>query len=432
MFRHIITSFYLSAAADRRHATSSCALLLVLLMAACTERAPEVTIASSPAEAASNSADPALALDPANGDIVMTWVGGDSSRFNLYFARSADGGSSWSAPVRVTQVDNDVKPHGQASPRIVATRGMIAVFWPNNIVVEGRRFPASHLRFSRSTDGGRTWSRTATLNDDTTSALAGHTFHGAVFVPPSTLAVAWLDSRSQDVSHMTETRSHAHAEHDGDATIYMAVSKDLGATWAMQNAKLWGDACPCCRVSLAARPDGKIIASWRSHLPGDVRDPVVAEVSETPAPPVRVHTDDWVFAGCPHTGPSLDVDRKGVTRVAWFSGRPGRSGIFYAQSNADTLAFSKPVEIIGAAALPTAHPAITAAHDAVLVAYDVNQLGKPALSIARVDGESAKSVTLQDSEGADHPQIVALENGALVAWTQKRSNRTTVRVARIR
>lgn len=403
-----------------------------LFLSACNAAAPEIELVQAPVQQSLNSADPALAIDPVSGDVVMTWVAGDTAAYHLYFARSSDAGATWSAPVRVTQTDNDVKPHGQASPRIVAAEGTIAVFWPSDIPVEGRRFPASHLRFSRSTDGGSSWEPTITLNDDTTSALAGHTFHGAVFVPPSTIAVAWLDSRSEDPSHRMATEAHEHTAHDGDATIYMATSDDLGSTWAMNNAKLWGDACPCCRVSLAARPDRQIVASWRSHMPGDVRDPVVALVSETPSEPVRVNADNWVFGGCPHTGPALDVASDGVTRVAWFSGKPDRSGIFYAESRGDSLAFSDPVEIVGASALPTGHPAIAPSGDEVFVAYDVNAAGKHQLAVARIANGRAQSITLQDSEGADHPQIVGLNNGgALVAWTQKQGAKSEVRVGKV-
>ena len=403
---------------------------LVLVLGAC-DNAPRIETATSPAVSELNSADPALALDPANGDVLMTWVAGDSVDYQLYFARSSDGGDSWSRPVRVTQTANDVKPHGQASPRIVAANGTIAVFWPNNIVVDGRRFPASHLRFSRSTDGGRTWQETRTLNDDTASALAGHTFHGAVFVAPATLAVAWLDSRSQDPAHMTQTDSHEHVAHDGDATIYMATSNDMGSTWAMKNAKLWGDACPCCRVSLAALPDGKILASWRSHLPGDVRDPVVALVGDTASQPIRVSQDNWVFAGCPHTGPALDVDADGITRVAWFSGKPARNGIYYAERTGEG-AFSKPVEIVSSVTLPTGHPAIAAKNDDVFVAYDVNAAGKQELMVAKIMNGKARSVTLEGSDGADHPQIISLnDGGALVAWTQKHSGKSRILVGRV-
>ena len=408
------------------------AFIILALLAACDEAAPRIESVAAPKTAGSISADPALAVDSETGDVLMTWVAGDSTNYHVYFARSSDGGDNWSTPVRVTQLDNDVKPHGQASPRIVAAPGAIAVFWPNHIAVPGRRFAASHLRFSRSTDGGRTWEPTVTINDDTTSALAGHTFHGAVLVPPSTIAVAWLDSRSNDSSHLTATESHEHAAHDGDATIYMAVSKDLGASWSMNNTKLWGDACPCCRVSLAARADKKIVAAWRSHMSGDVRDPVVALVTDRPAPPVRVHADNWVFAGCPHTGPALNVSNEGAVQVAWYNGDAERGGIYYSESPADSLAFAPPVQIVGGA-LPAAHPAVAVAGDKVFVAYDVDAAGTRVLSFARIADGRSRSVSLPDSDGADHPQIVAFpEGGALVAWTQKRGTSSEIRLATLK
>ncbi|MGQ0563321.1 MAG: sialidase family protein [Gemmatimonadota bacterium] len=396
-------------------------ILTVILVTACGDTAPKIEPASGPVSVARNEADPALARDPSTGDVLMTWVAGDSTDYHVYFARSSDAGASWSSPVRVTQTAGDVKPHGEASPRVVAG-GTIAVIWANQIAVAGRRFPASEMRFSRSTDGGRSWSPALTLNDDTAAAPAGHTFHGAVFVPPSTIAVAWLDSRN------AESSDH----HDGDATIYMALSDDLGGSWSEQNRKLWADACPCCRVSLAARPDRQILAAWRGHMPGDIRDPVVARVVGEPAPPVRVHADDWVFGGCPHTGPALNVTTDDVVQVAWFSGKPGRSGIFYAESRGDTISFSAPVEIMTAAALPAAHPAIASNDEYVFVAHDLDAAGRSALSVARIANGRAISVTVPDSRGADHPQIVALDQGALVAWTQKTADSSVVRLARIR
>lgn len=404
---------------------------LVIALAACSERAPQLANTNAPVDSSFASADPALALDETSGDVLMTWVAGDSTSYHLYFARSADGGGTWSAPVRITTTPNDVKPHGQASPRLVAANGAIAVFWPNNIHVAGRRFPASHLRFSRSTDGGATWTPATTLNDDTTAALAGHTFHGAVFVPPSTFAVAWLDSRTQDPVHRTATAADPHEQHDGDATIYMARSNDLGATWSLQNTKLWGDACPCCRVSLAARSDGVIVAAWRSHMSGDVRDPVVATIGDAPSAPVRVHADDWVFAGCPHTGPALHVSETGVTSVAWYSGKPGSSGIFFAETGGDSLAFSTPIELVGAAALPTGHPAIARGGRGAFVAFDINAAGRQQLSVAHIRDGRATTVSLPDSDGADHPQIIVMPDGAaLVAWTEKSSTGTRVRMTR--
>ena len=404
-------------------------LAALVLAAACGESAPRITAIDTPVQHGMNSADPALAVDPGTGDVLMTWVAGDTARYDLFFARSHDTGATWTDPVRIAGGGNEVKPHGQASPRLVAANGVVVVVWPSNIVVEGRRFPASHMRFSRSTDGGRTWSAPVTLNDDTTSALAGHTFHGAAFVPPSTIAVAWLDSRS-DASAAPMSDDMHHAEHDGDATVYMTTSKDLGATWAAQNTKLWGDACPCCRVSLAARPDGQIVAAWRSHLPGDVRDPVVALIGDTVTQPARVSNDNWVFAGCPHTGPGLQVGDDGTTRAAWYSVTDGRSGIFYSETDGESLEFREPVEIVRAGALPTGHPVVAANGRNTFVAYDVGPAGKQELLVARVAGGSAKSTVLEGSAGADHPQIIVLEDGrAVVAWAEKRGKKSEARLA---
>lgn len=396
-------------------------LLAIAVVAACNKSGPDVTVLTAPHANGTVSADPAITTDAQSGDLLMTWVAGDTTNYHVYFARSSDEGKTWSVPVRVTQVDNDVKPHGQASPRIVAANNTIAVFWPNNISVAGRRFPASQLRFARSTDGGKTWSATTTLNDDTTSSLAGHTFHGAVFVPPSTIAVAWLDSRASAGAHTDD--------HSGDATIYMATSNDMGGTWSLENKKLWGGACPCCRVSLAARNDGEIVAAWRGHLNNNVRDPVVGVVNDNPAPPTRVHADGWEFAGCPHTGPALQIDGRDRVHIAWFTGKTGENGIFYSESNAGQMKFEAPVPVLSAKALPTAHPTIATNKERVFVAYDVDPAGKHVLSIAKVTTNRSLSTTVEGSEGADHPQIVALRGrGALVAWTQKKGSGSEIRI----
>ena len=65
-------------------------------------------------------------------------------------------------------------PHNPAmsspTPKpLLAARGALALFWTNSMPVQGRRFPASNLRFSRSIDGGQTWTAAITL---TMTALA--------------------------------------------------------------------------------------------------------------------------------------------------------------------------------------------------------------------------------------------------------------------
>ena len=65
-----------------------------------------ITSREVPAAAGSQSADPALAIDPVSGDLVMSWVEGDGRTWALYAARSAKSGD-WSAPVRVSSFDDN-------------------------------------------------------------------------------------------------------------------------------------------------------------------------------------------------------------------------------------------------------------------------------------------------------------------------------------
>jgi hypothetical protein len=389
---------------------------LPLWVAAC-DTAPRVERLAGPRVTGRESADASLALDGANGDVLLSWVEGDSAGYRLLFARSRDGGETWSEPVPVTPALDEVEPHAEASPRLVSARGVVGVFWPKQHHVPGRRFPASHMRFARSTDGGATWSEPVTLNDDTTAAaVAGHTFHGATVAGDTAFVVAWLDSR-----RVAEAAHGAQAvHHEGSSYVFSVSSPDLGRTWAPANRRFWGGACPCCRVSLAALGDD-VLAAWRGHFEGDVRDIVTARL-RADATPERVHADNWVFPGCPHSGPALAVDN-GQAHLAWFTGAPDRMGVYYARAG------RAPQRVLGGAQLPTGHPALAVLDAAAIVAVNLNAAGERVLSVARVAGSDVEVTEVADTEGADHPQLLrTAADGALLAWTQH----GRLRLARVR
>jgi Neuraminidase (sialidase) len=217
----------------RRAALAALLVPVILLVVACRQ-APRVEMLAPPTDSG-QSADPAVAVDPGTGDLLLSWVAGDSSDWHVYFARSPDGGATWSEPRRVTDRAHDVHPHGESSPRLVAAAGVVAVAWTNSVPATGRKWPASNIRFSRSADGGRTWSRAVTLNDDTAAGPAGHIFHGATWSGDSGIAVAWMDERGGAAPGNTGAESHlghhAEAAEESDATVYLAHSSDLGSTW---------------------------------------------------------------------------------------------------------------------------------------------------------------------------------------------------------
>ena len=415
------------------------ATVAALALAACGRPAPVVEPAASPAAGFPESADPVLGADPATGALLASFVarGADSS-WQLYFARSADSGRSWTTPVAVTTEAGEVKPHAEASARLVAAPGgKVALIWAQDYTVEGRKWPASRMRFSRSLDGGATWSAALTLNDDTTAADAprGHTFHGATWTGDSGLVVAWLDERRGG----STTHDHAAMDHgtaEGDATIFAVRSPDFGTTWTT-NQPLWGATCPCCRVTLARGPDGTARAAWRRHFPGDVRDVVTAALPDSltgAEEPAKVQDDGWVYPGCPHTGPALAIGAGGVQHVAWFTGKPGKAGIFLARSSPGKLGMAVP--LVTDSTLPASHAAVVALPDnASLAAWDIAPGGSRRVSVAVVPpaARSASPVAVPSSDGATHPQLIAVGGSeAFLAYTALEGTATRISTRRIR
>ncbi|HEU5303100.1 MAG TPA: exo-alpha-sialidase [Gemmatimonadales bacterium] len=396
----------------------------------------QVTPLQSPSAGGTQSADPALAAVPGSGTLVMSWIEGNGTTWGLYSAVSTHGGTEWPAPAPVAggaEAPGEVHPHGESSPRLVAGPGeRLALVWPNQVVVPGRKWPAAMLRFSRSMDGGRHWSVPITLNDDTTGAPVSHQFHGAAWVKDSGLVVAWLDER--EVPSPIALGASGHDEHaaEPDATIYVTSSSDFGRTWT-SNVVAWRAACPCCRISLARDPHGDAIAAWRKHFPGNIRDVVTARLGLAPGAPERVHPDDWAYAGCPHTGPAIAAGESS-THVVWYNGRENKVGVYYARLP-DEQTGRGAVALVAGPSLGVAHPAIAALADGgALAAYDVSPGGSRRIELARLgpDGRVAGRVAIEGSEGGKYPQLAVLsDTSAVVGWTALDGEESRVRLARV-
>jgi hypothetical protein len=269
-------------------------------------------------------AAPMVALS-AHGDRAIAWVSAADSGADGRLYVSVNG----AAPVAIADPLAAVEVHGEAPPKLAfAPDGSLyAVYLLGKDV--GKRFPVSALRVVRSRDNGRTWSAPVTVTDDTV-AFGSHNFHALTTAPNGGLYVSWLDGRT------------------GKSAAYMTYSADGGSTWAANVRMSVGEACPCCRTSLAAGADGTVYAAWRTVLAGNIRDVVVARSRDhgaTWSRPVRVHADDWEIDACPHAGPSLQLDDAGRLHVLWWTGKPGAAGVYYATSADSAATFSEPVTI---------------------------------------------------------------------------------------
>lgn len=255
------------------------------------------------------------------------WAHG-ATRNGIFVRRSPDGGKTWN-PEPSTVISHATTPGipFEDKPWIVADtgsgphRGNIYVGWTQFTLSE------SHLLFSRSTDGGKSWSLPIRLSSvpglprDDNGALEG--FHGVVG-PDGTLYAIW-DNR------------------DG---IMMAVSRDGGKTFS-KDRRVIAAGPGYFGITGVARSNGfpqigldprsgNLYVAWSDYTNGDV-DAFVASSADhgaTWTAPVRVNSDP-IHNGADQFFQWLAVDpTSGAVNLVFYDRRPDNryTGVTLARS----------------------------------------------------------------------------------------------------
>ena len=365
--------------------------------------APRFGEATAVSRATDVGTAPMFAVSPGGNEAVV-WVsapdGGTDGR--LYV--SVDGGP----PSSIADSLGPIQAHGESPPKIAyGADGSLNVAYVVGKEVENRRFPLAALRFARSSDGGATWSAPVTVTDD--SVFGSHNFHALHAATDGALYVSWLDGRT------------------GKSATFITRSTDGGRTWAPNVRVSEGESCPCCRTALATSTDGTLYLAWRQVFPGSIRDVVVARSSDhgaTWTEPVRVHADDWVFDACPHAGPSLQVDARGRVHVAWWTGKEGSAGVYYARSDDGAKTFGTPVPLGVAEFSRPAHVQLALGEgEVVAAAWDDGTKQTPVvvLRVSHDGGASFAPAQALSAKGraAAFPVIGISPRGVTVAWSEE-------------
>lgn len=166
---------------------------------------------------------PTTAVGP-NGEVYATWIRRDNPR-SVRFKRSLDGGVTWGTDINVHAFSGEYMqtnpcgayrvPHYTVVACDVSNspyRGYVYLCW--DMVRTGTD---ANIYFCRSTDGGLTWSDTLRINDDRTTRMQWWPW---MTVHPRTgdIGISWLDRRNDP----------GNCNFD----VYGTVSTDGGATWA--------------------------------------------------------------------------------------------------------------------------------------------------------------------------------------------------------
>lgn len=241
-----------------------------------------------------------------------------ATRNGIFIRRSLDGGQTWERDA-ITVIAHDSSPGipFEDKPWVVADpagphAGNLYIGWTQFTLA------ASDLLFSRSTDGGLTWSKPIKLSSvsglprDDNGALEG--FH-AVTAPDGTLYTIWADRGG----------------------IMMAVSHDGGATFTKER-RILQTGPPYFGITGVSRSNGfpqigldpksgRLHVAWSDYSNGDT-DIFIASSSdhgETWSAPVRVNNDE-LHSGDDQFFQWMSVDpANGAVNLVFYDRRGGNS-----------------------------------------------------------------------------------------------------------
>jgi len=168
------------------------AMLLLTGLASCGPRSSRLTMVSPPeAPGTLDAGDPTLTLDPPGRELLVGWLARDTTGWRVWFSRSSDEGRTWAPPVAVSPPGEVLRPNGEGAPRVTCdAHGRVALLW----VRSDAGGPPSDVRFARSLDGGRSWSEPRTLADDTSRTAGRQRLPSIVSDAEGRLVGAWLDA----------------------------------------------------------------------------------------------------------------------------------------------------------------------------------------------------------------------------------------------
>ncbi len=135
-----------------------------------------------------NAMNPSLAISP-NDEVFVAWYDyrNASTNADIYLAFSTDWGLSFSGD---TRVNDDLTDRLQSYPTVVADKDFVAVVW------EDMRSGGSSIYFSKSIDGGITFSPNMQVDDGS----AGAKMPTIAINQTGYVVVAWEDTREANMS----------------------------------------------------------------------------------------------------------------------------------------------------------------------------------------------------------------------------------------
>ena len=341
-----------------------------------------------------------------------------AGRATLKYARSDDGGATFSAtvPVGVGQAEPDPVHRGMDA-QIAAAGDHVVAVWTTAGTED--RFGRGPLATAFSGDGGKTWK--AGPNPADHGLGIGNAFIDLTADADGVFHCVWLDGRTGGM---------------GKGLRY-ARSTDGGQTWSA-NQTVVAKTCECCWNTLATGPGGKVYVLFRQASPRDMAVVASNDGGKTWGPPSTAGGFGWQVNLCPHVGgglaPSADAASTTLHAAVWTAKGGDAQGVYTLSSPDGGKTWGPPRAM---ATWRASHPdLVTAPGGRVAAAWDaMTDQGSVAIFAATSadDGKTwsePRRLSDPNDGSATHPRLVPVAEGAgasfRVFYTQAGEGEATV------
>ena len=312
---------------------------------------------------------------------------------------SDDLGKTFSAGVKINPTLQKIGADGEARPKIaVSKEGNIYLTW-----TEALKVPFSgYIWFARSINGGKSFEKPYVVHQD--RAEITHRFDALNVTPQGKITVAWVDKRDLIAAKA------ADKPYDG-AAIYYATSSDAGKSFAPEQ-KLADSSCECCRIALANKADGTVVAMWRHVFAGSERDHAIAEINSAKAPTiVRASFGHWKIDGCPHHGAALAEGAGFGYHMAYFDGAGEKPSLMVARMDGEAWVTSPPKKF-GNMQNNAGHPSLLSIGENVWLVWRETKAAKATEIYQMQSDDGGRSwgnakVVFSTKDKADYPLLIA-------------------------
>lgn len=340
-----------------------------------------------------------------NGDLWRVWAINQA----MYYQISKDNGKSFMPAAKVDIPTEKISARNENRPKIAFDNyNGVYLSWA---MPRERKYTAD-VRFSYSSDYGKSFTKPITINND--NLLAGHSFNEMLVTEEGDISIVWLDGR---LAH----KLRSQGKKTNGSALFLAQANFRNNETTFTNQQLANNTCVCCRIAMTYNQQGELAILWR-HIYGDnIREFALLTLSDKSEQnrPIQISHDHWKINGCPHQGGGISVDDDNRYHMVWFNMGDNGKGIFYANSADQGKTLSAPLSI-GELTAQAAHPHLLQHDQTVDIVWTQfngteHQLWHQQSTDNGKTFAKAKQVA-QASSGSDRPFIIENSGVHYLSW----------------